>query len=188
VGGALVLEEPYARFLALALIMLALGIGLSLLSMRPTLREFHRRDEVVLRLGEGIVISPPETPDLLVVKLSRLSLSPNTTVSLNITIGGDSRVLAITGGEKAVLDLNTNLTVVFVELIGLSGPGAATISYDYHVIGYTYPLAWVSLPAAILATAGVGLLFIGIAEKVFLSKEEIASSVEAEEAPGSGNL
>ena len=182
------LEKPYARFLVIAFIMLALGIGLSLLSMRPSLQEFHKKDQIILRPGEGIIIGPPETPDLLVVKLSRLSLSPNATVNLNITIGGDSRVLAIPGGEEVILDLNASLTEVFIRLVGVAGSGAAIISYDYLVIGYTYPLAWISLPAAILATAGVGLLFIGIIEKMFLGKGELVSSVEAEESPGSGNL
>ena len=164
------LKEPYARFLALAFIMLALGIGLSILSMTPTLKELHRKDSVILRPGEGLIIEPPEAADLLVIEVSRLSLSSNATVSLNVTVGSDSQVLAIPGGGEAVLDLNANLTEVFVKLVSVSGSWAAAISYDYYVIGYAYPLAWISLPAAILATAGVGLLFIGIAEKMLLGK------------------
>ena len=45
-----VLKEPYARFIAVALALLSVGLALTIVAMRTEVVEFHRSDDVVLSL------------------------------------------------------------------------------------------------------------------------------------------
>jgi len=171
-GGGLVLEEPWIRFLIAALLMLSLGTGLTLLSMRASPRELHNQGDAVLRPGEEIVLDPPEEADLLAVEEAYLLLSSNTTAFLNVSSSNSHEVVEVGPSGGARVELGPELPILVVRLLNATGPQAG-ISYDYVVRGRSYELAWVSLPGAILATAGVGLLFIAIVEKMFLGEGDL---------------
>ena len=177
------LKEPHARFIAIALIFLSLGIGLSLVAKKPQKAELHRSDHVVLSAGEAFSISPPEgSGRLLYIEKSFVSFCSNVTARLNVTVGSVSLLLDVPAGGEASVDLNSSILDLSVILARAEGPGPARISYDYVVIGYECPLSWLSLPAAVFATSGVGLLFIGILEKMSITR------AEEYRGPSSGNL
>jgi len=178
-----VLKEPYARFMVIALVFLSLGLGLSVVAKKPYRAEFHRSDHLVISAGEAFSISPPEDAfRLLYIERSAVFFSSNVSVRLNVTIGEASLLLEVPAGEEASVDLNSSIRDLFVILTRAEGSGTACISYDYVVVGYEYPLSWLALPAAVLATSGVGLLFIGLLEKMVITR------AEGHRRPVSGNL
>ncbi len=183
-GGPLVLKEPYARFIVIALVFLSLGVGLSVVAKKPYRAEFHRSEHLVVSAGEAFSISPPEGAfRLLYIERSAVFFSSNVSVRLNVTVGREaSLLLEVPAGEEASVDLNSSIRDLFVILIRAEGSGTACISYDYVVVGYEYPLSWLALPAAVLATSGVGLLFIGLLEKMVIAR------AEEHRRPASGNL
>lgn len=166
-----VLKEPYARFIAVALALLSVGLALTIVAMRTEVVELHRSDDVVLSVGEEMHIPPPEGSEtLLYIERSAISFSSNATVNMTVLLDGWARSISVPKDGNTTLDLNYTLPEVSIVLTGLDGQGKALIEYDYVVLGYRRPYSWFSLPGAILVTSGLGLLFIGLLEKIALGR------------------